>query len=92
MALTNWVQVMTGCDSVRGIFQQYSPPEVDRIWGIWGPYYHIPKVISYLLTGDFNVNEEAADLAEASKETLATRELHLLGLVSWISLQGFPFI
>ena len=32
----------------------YSPPLVDRIWGIWGSYYNIPKaVIFYLLKGDY---------------------------------------
>ena len=31
----------------------YSPPEVDRIWGIWGSYYDIPKTIFYLLKGDY---------------------------------------
>ena len=29
----------------------YSPPEVDRIWGIWGSYYSVPKAIFYLLKG-----------------------------------------
>ena len=32
----------------------YSPPEVDRIWGIWGSSYNIPKAIFYLLKGDFS--------------------------------------
>ena len=31
----------------------YSPPQVDRIWDIWGSYYHIPKAIFYLLKGDY---------------------------------------
>ena len=30
----------------------YSPPFVDRIWGIWESYYNIPNAIFYLLTGD----------------------------------------
>ena len=25
---------------------------IDRIWGIWGSYYNIPKAIFYLLKGD----------------------------------------
>ena len=29
----------------------YSPPQVDRIWGIWGSYYNIPKVMFY--NGDY---------------------------------------
>ena len=32
----------------------YSPPKVDRIWGIWGSYYNIPKTIFYLLKGDYS--------------------------------------
>ena len=38
-----------------GIFlapKPYSPPEVERIWGMWGSYYNIPKPIFYLLKGD----------------------------------------
>ena len=33
----------------------YSPPEVDRIWGIWGSYYNIPKARFYLLKGGYRV-------------------------------------
>ena len=30
----------------------YSPPELHRIWGIWGSYYNIPEaIIFYLLQG-----------------------------------------
>ena len=29
-----------------------SPPSVDRIWGIWGSYYDMPRAIFYLLEGD----------------------------------------
>ena len=36
------------------ILAVYSPPPVDRIWGIWGSYYNIPKAIFYLLVGDYN--------------------------------------
>ena len=32
----------------------YSPPEVDRIWGIWGFYYNVPKAMFYLLKGDYS--------------------------------------
>ena len=32
----------------------YSPSQVDRIWGMWGSYYKIPKAIFYLLKGDYN--------------------------------------
>ena len=30
------------------------PLKVDRIWGIWGSYYNIPKAIFYLLKGDYS--------------------------------------
>ena len=33
----------------------YSPPEVDRIWGIWGSYYNIPIAILYVLKGDYRL-------------------------------------
>ena len=29
-----------------------SPPLLDRIWGMWGFYYNIPKAMFYLLKGD----------------------------------------
>ena len=31
----------------------YSSPEVDRIWGIWGSYYNVPKATFYLLKGHY---------------------------------------
>ena len=31
----------------------YSPPEVDRIWGMWGSYDNVPKAIFYLLKGSY---------------------------------------
>ena len=34
-------------------FGIYGPAKVDRIWGIWGPCYNIPKAILYLLKGDY---------------------------------------
>ena len=34
-------------------FRVYSPPQVDRIWGIWGSYYTIPQAIFYLLNGAY---------------------------------------
>ena len=30
---------------------EYSPGEVDRVWGIWGSYYNTPKAIFYLPKG-----------------------------------------
>ena len=38
---------------ILGLYWGYSPPEVDRIWGIWGSYSNIPKAILYLLKGDY---------------------------------------
>ena len=32
-------------------FRFYSPPEVDRLWGIWRSCYSIPKAIFYLIKG-----------------------------------------
>ena len=34
-------------------FSVYRPPEVDRIWGIRGSYYNIPRAIFYLLKGGY---------------------------------------
>ena len=39
-----------------GFVWYYSPPEVDRIWGIWGSYYKKPKAIFYLLQGDYTLS------------------------------------
>ena len=35
---------------------KYSPPEVDRLWGMWGSYYILPKDIFHLLKGDYGHN------------------------------------
>ena len=35
----------------------YSPPEVDRAWGVWGSSSNIPKAIFYPLKGDYRVQE-----------------------------------
>ena len=34
----------------------YGPLKVDRIWGIWGSYFNIPKAIFYLLKRDYRVS------------------------------------
>ena len=34
--------------------EPYSPPSVDRIWGLWGSHYNISKAVFYLLKGDYN--------------------------------------
>ena len=31
----------------------YSPPYVDRIWGIWGSECNIPEAMFYLRKGDY---------------------------------------
>ena len=36
----------------QGIYWVYNPPQVDRIWGMWGSYYNIFKAICYLLKRD----------------------------------------
>ena len=35
-------------------FQNIWSPLRDRLWGIWGSYYDIPRAIFYLLKGDYN--------------------------------------
>ena len=34
-------------------FRDYGPPKVDRIGGIWGSQYNMPKAIFYLREGDY---------------------------------------
>ena len=46
------VQVLSKYMMIKDL-DPYSPPYVDRIWGIWGSYYNIPKAIFYLLKGDY---------------------------------------
>ena len=36
----------------RSGFCAYSPPYLDRIWGIWGSCYNIPQAVFYLLKGN----------------------------------------
>ena len=43
----------------KALSQVYSPPSVDRIWGIWGSYYNIPKNIFALLRGDYTCRVHA---------------------------------
>ena len=43
-----------GCENGKTL-KPYSPPEVDRIWGVWGSYYNIFKAIFYLLKGDYQL-------------------------------------
>ena len=42
------------CSSIFGL-GFIVPLMVDRLWGIWGSYYTIPKAIFYLLRGDCRV-------------------------------------
>ena len=39
----------------EGSTNGYSPPSVDRIWGIWGCCSNISKAIFYLRKGDYKV-------------------------------------
>ena len=39
--------------SQAALLKCYSPPSVDRIWGIWGFYYIIPEALFYLPKGDY---------------------------------------
>ena len=41
---------------VENSASNYSSPLVDRIWGVWGSYYNIPKAIFYLLRGLYTLN------------------------------------
>ena len=45
-------------DTYLGNHGEYSLPEVDRIWGIWGCYDNLPKAIFYLLKGDYNFMQD----------------------------------
>ena len=39
-----------GCQQFSyNLYSTYSPPQVDRIWGVWGSCYNILKAIFYLL-------------------------------------------
>ena len=46
----------------------YSPPYVNRMWGIWGSYYNIPTAIFYLLKGDYMLKRCAHDLSSFTQE------------------------
>ena len=35
----------------------YSPPYIDRKWGIWGSYSYIPKAIFHKLKGDYRLSD-----------------------------------
>ena len=41
----------------------YIPPEVDRMWGIWGSYYICPKP-HYLLKGDYKLGLAPTDVIQ----------------------------
>ena len=47
------VTLIAGAEGGGGGERIYSPSFVDRIWGIWGSYYNIPKAIVYLLQADY---------------------------------------
>ena len=41
---------MSTCSLLENI-QENSPPSADRIWGMWGCHYNLPKAIFYLVKG-----------------------------------------
>ena len=55
-----------------------SPPQVDRIWGIWGSYYNIPKALFY--KGDYKFQPK---LETPSVKSLNATSHHLERLC-WI--------
>ena len=40
----------------------YSPPQVDRVWGIWGLYSDLPEAIFHLLKGDYRTTQNKHNL------------------------------
>ena len=48
----NFLQTHVSCSQSHQPLDS-SPPQVHRIWGICGSYFHIPKAVFYLLRGDF---------------------------------------
>ena len=50
-------------------------PFIDRIWGIWGSYYNIPKAIFYLLQGDYK------GLSWPNKDDKASRVIQLCRVI-----------
>ena len=49
------------------------PLKVDRIWGIWGACYNIPKGIFYLLKGDCHADHRGKPLPGGQPETLSPK-------------------
>ena len=52
------------------------PPEVDRIWDIWGSYSHLPKALFYLLKGNYKPygREGLSGHAHVSKQKAETQK------------------
>ena len=77
--------------STQGLhIHYYSPPEVDRIWGIWGSYYNILKAKFYLLKGDYipiplplthTTNTIKPTMAIHSSASLCNPSFHVILLV-----------
>ena len=61
-----------------------SPPEVDRIWGMWGSYYNIPKPLFYLLKEDYSLSRSAlySNCVSKPKSRWMQVALHLLSSLS----------
>ena len=60
--------------------KRYSPPQVNRIWGIWESYYNIPKAIVNLPKGDYSFKWPPLHCARARKAS--HHEAHPGGRVS----------
>ena len=37
--------ILLSTQNIRAVMRTYSPPQVDRIWGIVGSFYNLPKAI-----------------------------------------------
>ena len=74
------------------MLQGYSPPEVDRTWGIWGSYYNMPKAIFYLLKGDYtlvstDMGTRISLLFKTSSRTRAPKVCRIMAF--WAFVKGF---
>ena len=70
-----WRQSRNDARTVYGLgIRVYSPPHVDRIWGIWGSYYNKPQAIFYLLKGDYRLLGLAGSLSTVFPNALTSQK------------------
>ena len=50
-----WPNIPCAVWVLRILALPHSPPQVDRMWDIWGSYYNIDEAIFYLLKGDYSI-------------------------------------